>query len=78
MTISHEAATGTLVNKAASAATYGGSGAALYFGMTANEIAAFGGLFIATMGLLVNIWFKHQHLKLARIKAQQEAEEEHD
>jgi hypothetical protein len=67
MATAHDAAQ-TLAGKAASAATYGGSGAAVYFGMTANEIAAFGGLFIATMGLLVNIWFKHQHLKLAKAK----------
>jgi hypothetical protein len=31
------------VTKAATTAQYGGSGAAVYFGLTANEIAAFGG-----------------------------------
>ena len=54
------------VTKAATAAQYGGSGAAVYFGLTANEIAAFGGLIIALIGLLVNIWYKHQHLKIAK------------
>jgi hypothetical protein len=68
----HDTAAGAVLHKAASAATYGGSGAAVYFGMTANEIAAFGGLFIATMGLLINWWYKHQHLKLARIKIEDE------
>lgn len=56
------------VVKAATAAQYGGSASAVYFGLTANEIAAFGGLIIAIIGLIVNIWYKHQHLKLAREK----------
>lgn len=63
-----EAAAGTVASKAANAATYAGSSAALFFGLTANEIAAFGGLFIAMIGLLVNIWFKHQHLQIAKAK----------
>lgn len=54
------------ITKAATTAQYGGSGAAVYFGLTANEIAAFGGLIIAIIGLLVNIWYKHQHLQLAK------------
>jgi hypothetical protein len=56
------------VVKAATAAQYGGSASAVYFGLTANEIAAFGGLIIAVIGLIVNIWYKHQHLKLAKRK----------
>lgn len=74
MTTPHDAAH-TVLGKAASAATYGGSGAAVYFGMTANEIAAFGGLLIAFTGLLINVWFKHQHLKLAKAKLEAELEE---
>lgn len=62
------------ITKAATTAQYGGSGAAVYFGLTANEIAAFGGLFIAVIGLLVNIWYKHQHLKIAKEKAQADEE----
>ncbi len=61
------------VVKAATAAQYGGSGAAVYFGLTANEIAAFGGLIIAIIGLVVNIWYKHQHLKIAKQKADDDA-----
>lgn len=56
------------VTKAATTAQYGGSASAVYFGLTANEIAAFGGLIIAIIGLIVNIWYKHQHLKIAREK----------
>lgn len=56
------------VTKAATTAQYGGSATAVYFGLTANEIAAFGGLIIAIIGLIVNIWYKHQHLKIARKK----------
>lgn len=60
--------------KAASAATYGGSATAVFFGLTANEFAALGGLAIAIIGLLVNIWFKHQHLKIAREKNESQDE----
>jgi ABC-type proline/glycine betaine transport system permease subunit len=38
--------------------TYGGGGVAFFGGLTANEIAAFGGLFIAFLGLLVQVYFK--------------------
>jgi hypothetical protein len=62
------------ITKAATTAQYGGSGAAVYFGLTANEIAAFGGLIIAIIGLAVNIWYKHQHLKIAKEKAKAEEE----
>lgn len=54
------------VTKAATTATYTGSASAVFFGLTANEFAAIGGLAIALIGLLVNIWFKAQHLKIAR------------
>lgn len=60
------------ITKAATAAQYGGSASAVYFGLTANEIAAFGGLIIAIIGLAVNIWYKHQHLKIAKEKAKSE------
>ena len=61
------------VQKAAGAATYGGAGSAVYFGYTANEWAAFGGLAVAVVGLLVSkamdFYFRLQHLKIARSRA---------
>lgn len=38
-------------------ATYSGGGAAFIFGLTANELAAFGGLFIAMIGVCVQVYF---------------------
>ena len=55
--------------KATAATAAGGIGGAVLFGLTANEIAAFGGLFIAVIGLLVNIWFRWQSLRIERIRA---------
>lgn len=52
--------------KTAAAVTYSGSAAAIIFGLTANEFAALGGLAIGVIGLIATIWFKHQHLKLAK------------
>lgn len=54
------------MEKAATAATYTGAGSAVFFGLSANEFAAVGGLIIALVGLLVNVWFKHQHLQIAK------------
>lgn len=56
--------------KAANAATYGGSSSAVWFGLTANEFAAIGGLIIAVIGLAVNIWYKHAHYMLAKRRAE--------
>lgn len=55
-----------VIERTANAATYGGSASAVFFGLTANEFAAVGGVLIALLGLLVNIWFKLQHLELAK------------
>ena len=43
---------------AGSKVTYAGGGTAFLFGMTANEIAAIGGLIIAAIGLIINFVFK--------------------
>lgn len=63
-----EAAT-ALATKASSLATYGGAGSAIFFGLTANEFGAICGVVIGVIGLVANIYFKHQHLKLARKEA---------
>ena len=64
-----------VITKAASAATYGGSGVAVIFGLTANEFAAVSGVVIALIGLFVNIYFKHQHLKIAKTSAKLDEQE---
>lgn len=46
------------IASAASKATYTGGSVAIYGGLTANDIAAFGGLAIAIIGLAVQITFK--------------------
>lgn len=55
------------------ATVYASSGAAVLLGLTANEIAAIGGLIVAFLALIintaVNIYFKAKHLELARQKA---------
>lgn len=42
----------------AKVSTYGGSAGAVFFGLTANEMAALGGLLIAAVGLLVSLFFQ--------------------
>jgi hypothetical protein len=58
------------VSKAASAATYGGGFTAFVGGLTANEIAAYGGLLVAVLAYVTNtvmtFYFRWQHLKLER------------
>jgi hypothetical protein len=61
--------TAEVATKAASVATYGGAGSAIFFGLTANEFGALCGVIIGFVGLVANIYFKHQHLKLARKEA---------
>lgn len=65
----------TLAAKVATSAAYGGAASAILFGLTANELAALGGLAIGAIGMIVNIWFKHQHLKLERERLAREARE---
>ena len=60
--------------KASAVATYGGAGSAIFFGLTANEFGAIAGVVIGVIGLIANIWFKHQHLKLERERASQPPE----
>ena len=59
-------AASVLATKASSVATYGGAGSAIFFGLTANEFGALCGVVIGFIGLVANIYFKYQHLQLAR------------
>lgn len=52
--------------KLSTAATYGGSGVAVFFGFTPGEwqiIGIIGGLVIGAAGLLVNAYFQWQRFK---------------
>lgn len=49
---------------ASSYATYGGSGSAIIFGMSANEFAALGGFAIALIGLCCNVFFQYKRHKV--------------
>ena len=55
---------------ATNAATYTSAGGAILFGMSANEIAAAVGAAVAILTFLTNLWYKHQHLQLAKAKAE--------
>lgn len=46
------------MEKHATTVTYAGSGTAMLGGLGANEIAAYGGLIIGVIGLLVNWYYK--------------------
>jgi hypothetical protein len=62
--------TAEAATKVSSVATYGGAGSAVFFGLSANEFGALCGVVIGFVGLVANIWFKHQHLKIARKEAE--------
>lgn len=49
-----------LIERTASISTFGGSGAMVVGGITANEIAAIGGLFVGLVGLAVSWYYKHK------------------
>ena len=63
---------------AAQKATYMAAGGTVILGLTANEVAALGGLLVALLAMVVNAaitWhFKSEHLKLAREKASDDDE----
>ena len=51
----------TTIAAVAQKVVYGGGGIAAFGGLTANEIAAFGGLCIAFVSLLVQIHYKRKN-----------------
>ena len=61
--------TEVIADKVSSVATYGGSGTAIAFGLSASEwqaVGVVGGLFAAVIGILINWWFKREHLRIAQ------------
>jgi len=62
-------AASAIAGKASSLATYGGATSAIFFGLTANEFGALCGVAIGFVGLVANIWFKYQHLQVAKKEA---------
>lgn len=51
-----EATVAAIANKVA----YAGSGTAVIFGLTANEVAAVGGLIVAVLGVIVQWYYKRK------------------
>jgi len=60
-----------IVSKIASNVTLAASGGTIWFGLTANELAALGGLVIALLGLIVNTYFRYKTYKLAKKKSEE-------
>lgn len=53
MTTTHDA-----IANVAEKMTYGGAGGAVIFGMTANEFAAYSGVAIGIIGVIISSYFK--------------------
>ena len=59
-------AASAVATKASTVATYGGAGSAVFFGLSANEFGTLCGVVIGLIGLVANIYFKYQHLQVAK------------
>ncbi len=57
-----------MADKTTTVASYAASGGALIAGLSANEFAAVVGAGCAILTFGANLWFKFQHLKLARAR----------
>lgn len=55
-----------MTDKGTGALTYSAAGSAVFFGLTANELAAYAATLVAICTFLMSWYFKHQHLKLAK------------
>lgn len=51
--------------------TYVGAGTAMFFGMTASELAALIGAGVAVMGFIANMWFQYLNYKLNKDRVQE-------
>ena len=54
-----------MADKITTTTAYVASGSAVFFGLTANEFAAYVGAAVAVLTYLTNAYFKLRHLKLA-------------
>jgi len=74
----HDAVTMPAIQKVSAITTVAGSGAAIIFGLSANDIAALIGATVAVCALVLNvaitIYFKRAHLELVRSRLQQRRE----
>lgn len=78
MEMGQQTAGAVAMSKTATAAQYTGSAGAIVFGLTTSEwqvVGVIGGLVIALLGWLTNIYFKRQHLLIAREAAKPDPEE---
>ena len=62
------AADPSVVSAIATKVMLGAAGSTILFGLTANELAALGGLTVAIIGLIVNIIFRYKTYKLLKEK----------
>lgn len=55
-----------VMTKVTSGAAYVSSGATLYFGLTMNELGVAVGIVATIVTVIMNWYFKREHLKIAR------------
>lgn len=65
-TIAQHAHDPAVVSGVATKIMLGGAGSTIIFGLTANEVAALGGLAVAVIGLIVNCIFQYKRYKLLK------------
>ncbi|WP_022960286.1 phage holin [Spongiibacter tropicus] len=60
-------------DKASTVGSYAASAVTTLAGLTINEWVAIGGLLIGAATFAVNVWFRHEQLKIQRDKARADA-----
>lgn len=59
-----------MTDRVATATSYIGAGTAVVGGLNFNEWLALGGLIVAILGFIYNVWYKERLLKVARQKSE--------
>lgn len=69
----------TIADTATNLTKFGGVGTAIFAGLTAQEVAAIGGLTVTLLAFIVSLWYQHKRLVLQReaLRKEQAAREEH-